>query len=846
MKSSIKKKITIAALGISLSGAVVFAATRNLEGFRLISENPVNTPAAPAQADSTSEFKFKSSHILPKTMPASLQAQLQDYTTVANDSDGLMQFPEASRQGVLRSIATTVRAPRFANGTLKLRSNVPADIWFDGIKIASHATSDSLPGEATSQLTLQPEQTGLLQVNFLSQPGDKSAPAIGVTFEGDSLVTGESGKNRFSLAATTLGTRVSSASVSPDGKAAILHFTNTLDGKTNNTWSEVRDCASGKTLYYSQESLEWMPEGCTPWFTRTAVEGNGYDLMTVDLKSCVAQKKCAVANASLSWDPKERYIIYYQTENGKKDKGPLLRITEPDDRLAGARDSHYLVKQDLASGICTPITYGGPSTYLADISPDGEKVLYQATRRTPSRFPFYESCLVELDLNTLSTDTLTSGVGEEGFQSAIYSPDGRRLFICGGPESFDGIGRNAGSFKYANQFDGQGFIFDIASRKATAVTRDFNPAIVGEPIWNRADNKIYFRAEDGFYAPVFCYDPSKNSFTKLDTGIGFNRNFSVGLKESRWLVATGQAYDYAGRCTLLDLKTGKHTLLADPTAKTMAQMELGNAEPWRFTAADGTEVDGMMVLPPDFDSSKKYPLIVYYYGGTSPSSVGMSNPYTPHLFASRDYVVYVLNPSGTTGYGQEYSARHVNAWGDWTADEIIEGVKKFCAAHPFVNDKKIGCLGASYGGFMTQYLLTKTDIFAAAVSHAGISNVTSYWGEGWWGYSYNSVAAAKSYPWSNPDLFTKHGSLFNADKIHTPLLLLHGNADTNVPLGESIQLFNALSILGRQVELIEVDGQDHIITDYEKRKLWHAAIMAWFERFLKDDPAWWDNMVENL
>lgn len=85
---------------------------------------------------------------------------------------------------------------------------------------------------------------------------------------------------------------------------------------------------------------------------------------------------------------------------------------------------------------------------------------------------------------------------------------------------------------------------------------------------------------------------------------------------------------------------------------------------------------------------------------------------------------------------------------------------------------------------MTMYLQTKTDMFAAAASHAGISNVTSYWGEGYWGYSYNSVAAADSYPWNNPDLFTKHGALFNADKINTPLLLLHGTVDTNVPIGE--------------------------------------------------------------
>ena len=161
----------------------------------------------------------------------------------------------------------------------------------------------------------------------------------------------------------------------------------------------------------------------------------------------------------------------------------------------------------------------------------------------------------------------------------------------------------------------------------------------------------------------------------------------------------------------------------------LEKIELGKTEPWNFTASDGTVITGKMCLPPNFDPNKKYPMIVYYYGGTTPTTRGISNPYCAQLFASRDYVVYVIQPSGTIGFGQEFSARHVNAWGKRTADDIIEGTKQFCKEHPFVDEKKIGCLGASYGGFMTQYLQTQTDIFAAAVSHAGISDVTSYWGE---------------------------------------------------------------------------------------------------------------------
>lgn len=231
-----------------------------------------------------------------------------------------------------------------------------------------------------------------------------------------------------------------------------------------------------------------------------------------------------------------------------------------------------------------------------------------------------------------------------------------------------------------------------------------------------------------------------------------------------------------------------------------------------------------------------------YYGGCSPTERTMESRYPQHLYAAQGYVVYIVQPSGATGFGQEFSARHVNGFGLLTPDEIIEGTKKFCAEHSFINSKKVGCIGASYGGYMTQYLMTVTDIFAAAISHAGISNQTSYWGEGYWGYSYSEISAANNYPWTNPDMFHKHSPLFKADKVHTPLLFLHGSADTNVPIGESIQMFTALKMLGRETAFVVVDGQDHHILDYNKRIKWQNTIFAWFAKWLKDEPDWWNSI----
>ena len=143
---------------------------------------------------------------------------------------------------------------------------------------------------------------------------------------------------------------------------------------------------------------------------------------------------------------------------------------------------------------------------------------------------------------------------------------------------------------------------------------------------------------------------------------------------------------------------------------------------------------------------------------------------------------------------------------------------------------------------MTQYLQTQTDLFAAAVSHAGISNIASYWGEGYWGYLYSGTASAGSYPWNNPDLYVRQSPLFRADKINTPLLLLHGTADTNVPIGESIQMYIALKILNKPVEFIQVESENHAIYDYDKRIQWNYAIYAWFTKWLKGDSRWWDSM----
>ncbi len=833
-----------------LSGLLLFTGwqARAQERAAAFDVRPAVVVRTPLQGDSIdfSGNKFSVSNLL-KT-EVNLSSHEAACARLSADTAGYVHVKKAEKDNLFYLLSTSLRAGRFMKGTLNVYSPARFEVFVNGKSMqAKETVEDSLSQvhPVAVSLRLEPEADYDIVVKLLSSATDKALPALKCEFvkdEGfaDVSFRMEPGmKRRLSLHDTHFGSRVLSVSLSPDGKYLLTRYRDNYAAKRLRTYTELTEVKSGRVvLPDTPEGMAWLPGSHKLYYTQTGRERR--DLVVFDPETMHGEIVARdIPDGRFAWSPNGDYLIYTATAEGEKAEGPLKRLLHPDDRIPGARDRYYLVKYELDTGLSERLTYGSHSVYLNDISPDGTKLLCTTSKPDITKCPFSLTSLYEIDLRTLQADTLVAW--DAYLNGASYSPDGGKLLLTGSPSAFGGIGKNCGAQPIANDFDTQAYLMDLSTRNITPITRDFNPAIISAR-WSRKDGCIYFNTTDEDCQHVYRYTPGDGSFDMLPLEEDVVLSFSIAEDNPAVMAYVGGGNASAGVAYLYDTRKKTSALLANPMKPVLDKIELGKTEEWNFTSADGTLIKGMMCLPPSFDPSRKYPLIVYYYGGTTPTTRGITSPYCAQLFASRDYVVYVIQPSGTIGFGQEFSARHVNAWGDYTADEIIEGTRKFCEAHPFVNPERIGCLGASYGGFMTMYLQTKTDMFAAAASHAGISNVTSYWGEGFWGYSYNSVAAAGNYPWSNPDLYTTHGALFNADKINTPLLLLHGSVDTNVPIGESIQLYNALKILGKPVEFITVDGENHFVSDYAKRELWHNSIMAWFARWLQDSPQWWEDL----
>lgn len=750
----------------------------------------------------------------------------------------------ADKQDALHLASFCVSNTQRTKATIAVEGLEQYRLFVDGEQVAVNGDK--------AETILTPSQHTVV-IKYLTRKNassDKKSIKLTVTAaNGAPLSVGDAAAKRaYNIYDVICAPNYPSVSISPNGKFIVVRKT-WVDRKGNNhSISELRNAQTNRVMAAFEENVKWMPSSNKLYFTQKASDSSiaGEEkqdgtLQLITINPLTMEREVLAANIPDGWfqfTPDEKTLIYTLYTEGRKKDAQVYDVKEPDDRQPGWRSRSYLAKFDLASGVLQPLTFGYHNVYLNDISADSRYLLIGKSEERLTKRPTTLNSYYRLNLNDMSVETLIEK--GEFLNSAQFSPDGKSILVSASPEAFNGIGKNVEEGQTSSMIDTQLYLMTLSDKKVRPLTRDFNPNVLSTE-WSKVDGNIYFTAEDKDCVHLFQLNPKSGKFTLLKTPEEYIKSFSLASSAAE-MAFSGQSASNADRLYKMNTKALKSQLVDDLSARELKDVELGECKAWNFVNSRGDTLCCRYYLPPHFDAAKKYPMIVNYYGGCSPTSRMFQSRYPHHVYAAMGYVVLVVNPSGATGFGQKFSARHVDTAGEGVAEDIISSTQAFCDEHAFVNRKKIGCIGASYGGFMTQYLQTKTDLFAAAISHAGISDHTSYWGEGYWGYSYSEVSMANEYPWTNKHLFVDQSPLYNADKIHTPLLFVHGTADNNVPVGESIQLYTALKLLGRPTAMVLVDGQDHHIIDYEKRLKWQNTIFAWFAKWLQDDASWWTEM----
>ena len=686
--------------------------------------------------------------------------------------------------------------------------------------------------EQSGAITLQPGYHSI-SVKFVA---DSTAIVLSVPEDGLALL--EDGMRRFSMS-DVLGTKVTTrASLSASGRWAFVAY-RWYDAE-NKVVSEqwLTDLKTGEKRILNGEAT-WMPNSDRYYFTEKV--GGKKSLKVVDpLTGSVTVLAKDFPDEWFVISPTEKYaVISPKTEGTKKEDG-VFEIVHPDDRQPGWRTRYSLAKYDFETGLTQPLTYSYRHVSLSDISPDGRYLLFSVVSDTLQQRPTTRRTYYELDLETMKTRML---VEKDGFiGGALYCGSRDLVAFSASTEAFGGIGNRVPEGQTPNMFDYHLYLMDARTLKVTPVTAD-DATSIEDMEWSAADKCLYYTAQNGDSVSLYRLDMKTLKSTMVRQPLEELSGMSIASKGGNIMVhGSSVSVPYEVYNITAPAGKAKAALVMAPNRDDYAGLRLSEAKPWSFETERGYRVTGFYTLPADFDPAKKYPVIVHYYGGCSPTSrrFGNGSHYPAHYWNALGYITFIVNPSGASGFGQEWASRHVNTMGEGPAQDIIDATRQFVKDVPQCDADHIGCISASYGGFMTQYMMTKDNPFACGVSHAGISSHTSYWGEGYWGYSYSETSAANSFPWTRKDLFVDRSPLYNADKITKPILFTHGTADTNVPLGESIQMYTALKLLGVPTAFIEVEGENHGIMDPVKRAKWINSIMAWFEKYLKNDDAWWN------
>jgi dipeptidyl aminopeptidase/acylaminoacyl peptidase len=368
-----------------------------------------------------------------------------------------------------------------------------------------------------------------------------------------------------------------------------------------------------------------------------------------------------------------------------------------------------------------------------------------------------------------------------------------------------------------------------------SLTKDFDRS-VGSLFWSRDGKRLFFEAEDTADINLFRVERKGGKIETViggseETGRGYHLSVDAGPKDEFfvYLYRPMQHYYEIFRCNSKGKKVKKITGVNDDV---YGEHHFPDAEEFWYEGAGGAKVHGFLVKPKDFDSGKKYPMMVRIHGGPQ-QMFGYAYRTEYAVFSGAGYAVFFCNPRGSTGYGQEFCDGIRGDWGGKVIEDIKLGVRTVLGNNPWIDGTKVGAWGGSFGGFVCNWLQGHNEdgMFSALVSHAGEADQWSSYGstEELWFPEWELLGT----PWDNSELYDELSPIRYANRFSTPHLIIHGELDFRVPITGGEQMFTALQRRGVPSKMIRFPDENHWILTPHNQRFWYASILEWFDLWLK-------------
>jgi len=643
--------------------------------------------------------------------------------------------------------------------------------------------------------------------------------------------------------------RIGAYDVSPDGKTIAFAVTSyNIEANKGNTdiWlidSDGKNLRALKNSEVNENEPKFSPDGKSIAFTR----GGQIWLCDIDGTNEVQLTDFYSGASGMVWSPDGKKILFVSSvypdcttpecneEKEKAEEASKVKakiITELMYRSwnewRGEKRSHLFLYDieskeyvDLilnSKSDVPPVDLGSSQDY--SFSPDGKEIAFtmnpDKVLATSTNNEVYILNVADIKKNEPTPyKKISASAGNDN--QPVYSPSGKYI-------AFRSMAR-AGF-----EADKQSLMIYNRSNGELKNLTDKIDLSVGQILWSPDEKYIYFDAASEIYNSIYRIDVKTGEHLRFVKD-GINNDMKIS-SDGNWVFFKRQQTTMPTEIFVLKTNGGGIQQITNINKDLVAQLEFNQPETFWSEGAEGAKVQSILIKPPFFNPNKKYPLIFLIHGGPQGHwSDDFHYRWNLQMFAAKGYVIVAPNPRGSTGYGQKFTDEISGDWGGKVYTDLMNAYDYALANYKFIDSKNTFAAGASYGGYMINWIEGHTDRFNALVCHDGVFNLESMWGttEELWFPNWEF----KGTPWENRELYQKWSPHMYADNFKTPMLVIHGALDFRVPEGQAMELFSTLQVKGVESKFLYFPDEFHFVVKPQNAQLWWKTVFEWFEQYKK-------------